>query len=334
MGGYRVLFLIDHASHNFTNSTYHLARSFKRHGKVREVYVASRSSPDNQEFFKTCLSFSFSAVPIEDSFSFDPTGEQFGRSGRQVELTGFDLIILRLPHPVNLSFLNFLTRNFPEEWIINRPSAIWQTGGKDFLLQFPEWCPPMLWCRTLEEIRAFHQEFDLVLKPLRNYGGKGILKVEKGQIIGQDGKRWDLERGEEVLEELQGDGYLSMKYLQNVYLGDKRIVVVNGRIMGASLRKPAEGSWLCNVSLGASSEASHPDEREKAIVARVHDAVAHLGIGIFGMDTLVDDQGQRVLSEINTLSVGGVGPMERQYGLPISDYVADELIKYYEQTSK
>ncbi len=332
--GYRVLFLIDHASHNFTNSTYQLARSFKRHGKVREVYVASRSSPDNQEFFKSCLSISFSAVPIEDSFSFDPTGEQFDRSGRLVELSGFDLIILRLPHPVNLSFLNFLTRNFPEEWIINRPSAIWQTGGKDFLLQFPELCPPMLWCRTLDDILAFHQEFDLVLKPLRNYGGKGILKVEKGQIIGQDGRRWDLERGEEVLEELQGDGYLSMKYLQNVYLGDKRIVVVNGRIVGASLRKPAEGSWLCNVSLGGSSEASHPDEREKTIAARVHDALAPLGIGIFGMDTLVDDQGQRVLSEINTLSVGGVGPMERQHSLPISDYVADELIKYYEQTSK
>src|SRR5690606_35071471 len=118
------------------------------------------------------------------------------------------------------------------------------------------------------------------------------------------------------------------------YLGDKRIVVVNGRIVGASLRKPAEGSWLCNVSLGGSSEASHPDEREKTIAARVHDALAPLGIGIFGMDTLVDDQGQRVLSEINTLSVGGVGPMERQHSLPISDYVADELIKYYEQTSK
>ena len=42
------------------------------------------------------------------------------------------------------------------------------------------------------------------------------------------------------------DGYLAMKYLQNVTLGDKRIIVVNSKIMGAVLRKPPDdsGPWF------------------------------------------------------------------------------------------
>ena len=50
------------------------------------------------------------------------------------------------------------------------------------------------------------------------------------------------------------------------------------------------------------------------------------------MDTLVDDSGVRVLSEINTLSVGGFGPMELQQQKPVAKMVADQLISFYEHS--
>ena len=329
---YRILILIDHAMHSVNNSVYNLARSLLKHPKVSLVDIASRSSSFNHDFFHACATPFLTTLTINKYFTYDPLGEQFNRSGVIKHLQDFDLIILRIPHPVSHSFFAFLTSDFPARQIINRPEGIEITGGKEFLLQLHELCPPMLWCRNLNDIILFHREFDLVLKPLRNYGGKGILKVEKNRIINQEGYEWDLDQGEDVLGDLQDQGYLAMKYLKNVHMGDKRIVVVNGRIAGASLRMPAPGSWICNVSQGGSAEASQADKQEQLMAIRIQETVAPLGIGIFGMDTLVDDEGKRVLSEINTLSVGGVGPMEIQHKLPVSEFVADELLKYYEQT--
>ncbi|MCB9293917.1 MAG: hypothetical protein H6559_12470 [Lewinellaceae bacterium] len=39
-----------------------------------------------------------------------------------------------------------------------------------------------------------------------------------------------------------------MKFLRNVRQGDKRIIVVNGEVLGAVLRLPPRGSWLCNAA--------------------------------------------------------------------------------------
>jgi glutathione synthase len=307
-----------------------LARSFRKHPKVSEVFVASRSTPGNRDFFFDYRTLILFGLQVDANFSFDPTGNQFLHPEDKHTLTDFDLVILRIPHPIDSLFFDYLSVNLPQDRFINQPTGILRTGGKDFLLQIPEWCPPMEWCRSLEDIRNFHKYFDLVLKPLRNYGGKGIFKIEKGKIITQDGSQFDLESGAYMLEELDAEGYLAMQYLKNVGLGDKRIVVVDGNIIGASLRKPAEGSWLCNVSQGGSSEASVADDREISMAMDIHRIVAPMGIGIFGMDTLVNDEGQRVLSEINTLSVGGIGPMQLQHQKPVLNQVVDLLLHYFE----
>lgn len=332
--GYRILILIDHKSHNITNSVYQLARMFSRHGKVARVFVASRSNPANRDFFDLMNSTEVSAIEVDSFFAYDHSGDQFIRSGPVIDLADIDLLFLRLPHPLSVDFFHYLERVMAPEKIINRPRAILTTGSKRFLLQLSNLCPPIRWCRTFEEVVDFHREYDLILKPLRNYGGKGIFRVYRGEVENQFGRVGHLSEVRNYLEDLKGDGYLAMKYLENVHLGDKRIVVVNGKIVGAALRTPAPGSWLCNVSQGGHAEGAIADEREEEIAAEVHQMVSPLGIGIFGMDTLVDDDGTRILSEINTLSVGGFAPMEIQHQKPITALVADELINYYEQTTK
>ena len=51
---------------------------------------------------------------------------------------------------------------------------------------------------------------------------------------------------------------------------------------------------------------------------------------IFGFDTLVDDDGRRVLSEINTLSIGGLMPLQEMSGKPVLKRVAELLWDYVE----
>lgn len=332
--GYRVLILIDHTSHNITNSVYQLARMFSRHEKVDKVFVASRANPANSDFFDKLDASAISVVPVDPNFAYDKSGSQFMQLGPHLSLSDIDLLIMRLPHPISMEFFSYLESNFSTDSIINRPQGILRTGSKQFLLELKELCPPIRWCRTYQEILDFHQQYNLILKPLRNYGGKGILRIYNSEVEDQNGRIGPLNEVQNYLKDLRGDGYLAMQYMENVHQGDKRIVVVNGKIVGAALRKPAPGSWLCNVSQGGHAEAAVADAREEEIAAEIHRTVGPMGIGIFGMDTLVNESEERVLSEINTLSVGGFGPMEIQHQKPITSVVADELINYFEHTRK
>ena len=116
-----------------------------------------------------------------------------------------------------------------------------------------------------------------------------------------------------------------MKYLKNVKQGDKRIVVVNGEILGASLRLPAENSWLCNVAMGGSSNVAQVEKEEEEIIQLINPTLSDKGIVMYGVDTLVSDDGKRVLSEINTTSIGGLPQIAAMNNLPLVEQAIDPV---------
>ena len=136
---------------------------------------------------------------------------------------------------------------------------------------------------------------------------------------------------EHFTEKLAGSeiAYLGVKYLKNVSEGDKRIIVVNGKTLGSSLRLPADGSWLCNVAMGGKSIVSKVAEEEVEIVKRINPTLSKMGIVMYGVDTLVGDDGKRVLSEINTTSIGGLPQMARQHKLPLVEEAMDLIWDYF-----
>ncbi len=107
-----------------------------------------------------------------------------------------------------------------------------------------------------------------------------------------------------------------MQYLPRVTEGDKRIVVVGDTVIGAVLRVPRPGHWLANVSQGATAEASDVSFAERRIVDTLSPRLAALGIVMFGVDTIVGPDGHRLLSEVNTMSVGGLLDLPPTDGTP------------------
>ena len=87
--------------------------------------------------------------------------------------------------------------------------------------------------------------------------------------------------------------------------------------MGASLRLPKEGSWICNVAMGGKDQFAEVDQDEKKIVEGINPTLSKMGIVMYGIDTLVDDNGKRILSEINTTSIGGLPQIAEQTGRPL-----------------
>jgi glutathione synthase len=328
MNKYNLLILTDHGRHTMNNSLYELARALSKNRVCNRVDVASRGMPGNHDFFFEKKSTAFQVVKVSRGFHFEEAPDVFTSHLLPGKLSDYDFILLRLPHPIDAPFLKFLTSHFDENRIMNRPSGMLTAGSKAFLLEFAPYCPPMKICKNGKDVLDFAAQFPLVLKPFYGHGGAGIVKTD-GKTVWMGNHEVDFRQWADVWRK-NPEPYLAMQFLENVTEGDKRILVVNGKIMGASLRLPKEGSWMCNVSLGGKSIFSQPDRTERIIAKALMEKLHPLGIGIFGFDTLMGNEGKRLLSEINVLSIGGIVPMEKESGKPIVRKTANEIWKWLE----
>lgn len=327
MSKYKVLVLTDHQKHSEENSLYGLVRALLNHSACLSVHVASRGQRENVSFFNNEENAEIYATRAQKDFRFDTAGSVF-REGEFVSHMDFQIVLMRMPRPVSDEFLLWVEEVFRHAVIINRPSGIITTSDKSFLTQFQEYCPPLKLCHSIQDIQSFATHQDIVLKPLKAYGGQGILKIsgdhlDNGTDIYQTNSYLELQ--EEVIK---SEGFLAMKYLNKVSEGDKRIIVIGGDILAASLRLPKSGSWLCNVAQGGRSESTIITEEEKEIINGISGPLLERGILIFGADTLVGDDGKRVLSEINTLSVGGLVQAEQQTGEPLLTIAVHKIMLY------
>ncbi|CAH0999074.1 Glutathione synthetase [Neolewinella maritima] len=315
MSALSFLVLTDHSGHSDQNSVYSLVSTLAADPRCKYVDIASRGNPKNAPFFQGART-QVQGFRVKGKLQFQPSGRQFLEDTHPLDPQAYDVIWLRLPHPVSAVFFDALAdynSGADAPLCINNPEGIEVTGDKSFLLNFPEWTPPIRLVRNAEEAREYARHFPLVLKPLRAYGGNGILRVNGPEdVTGAD----------------FSTPYLAMKFLQNVSQGDKRILVVNGKILAASLRLPAPGQWLCNVAQGGKSIGAEVAPEEHAMIEAIAPELLRRGICFCGVDTLVADDGRRVLSELNTLSIGGFPQAEAQTGRPILQQTIDELFSY------
>ncbi len=331
MKKYNILVLTDHSNHSEHNSIYAILKEMLRHEQCDRVDVASRGLEENKAFFEDHNKDALKGVSIKQDFCYTSSGRFFYEGLKGLSPKNYDVLFLRLPRPVSDEFLLWIDKLFDHATCINDPKGILETSNKQFLLHFPALCPDIRLCHSISDVLEEAHKYPIVLKPLKEYGGKGLLKIT-GDLTDDGNKIWDTELHLKTIEkELQADGYLSMRFLKNVSQGDKRILVANGEIMAASLRMPKQGAWLCNVAQGGTSVSSEVTAEEIRIVENIKHILLKKGIFMCGVDTLVDDEGKRVLSEINTLSIGGWPQAEKQCGKPIINLMIKNLFTYVDQ---
>ena len=178
----KVLVLTDHTNHSRENSLYALLPTMAKHSMVEQIDVASRGELINQFFFNSHINKSLFVTRIGENFSFSVNGNFFKKGMRREYLSAYDVIWLRMPPPIAPEFLYFLKMTFEDKIIINDPFGIYETGSKEFLMNFRELCPPITVCRSLDDIVKFKNLFPIVLKPFREYGGKGIVKIDGDKV--------------------------------------------------------------------------------------------------------------------------------------------------------
>lgn len=354
----RMLVVMDHATSKEGNSLWPLLRALAAHPAAEGVYVASRYNPANRDFFYPPHSASSVHVhKVGPKYGFKPLAQVSFADALPMELSGFDSVLLRLSRPVTRAFLDGIGSRVPEWRVINGLSNVLRVGSKAWLTHIPDLCPPLAHCTSVEDVEAFRaQHGPMVLKPVQDGGGSGITRVDgEGRVfvehakdgveweqyvdeflgpqLGQSGNMDDNDGGEEEEEEDHDlmKGMLAMRFLKNVSEGDKRTIVVNGRIIGSSLRRPQEGNWVCNAHMGGTSHHTEPDQDEIELIQTLDRRLRGYGIAFYGIDTLVNDDGVRVLSEVNVFNVGGMHPMELVSGAPVVGRCVHALWEYVVQ---
>ncbi len=328
MERYKFLALTDHRGHSKENSLYAILSRLAAHPGCEYIHVASRGNEKNRPFFYENKGTELFVHEVTSSFAFEQEDARFMGNAKKSDFGEYDVVLMRLPRPVDTSLLESLAAKGKDKVFINNPLAIEKTSTKAYLLNFREWCPPIQLCNNIEDILNMAELYPIVLKPLKEYGGKGILKIDGTKLSDGDTTFDTLTYLKGIEPYIQKEGFLAMAFLKNVSRGDKRIIVVGGEIMAASLRLPAEGSWLCNVAQGGQAIGSEVEAEEENMIAAISPKLLEEGIFIYGADTLVNDEGKRVLSEINTLSIGGFPQAEIQTGRPVVDQLINKIMQY------
>ncbi len=212
-----------------------------------------------------------------------------------LDLSEASFVLIRQNPPVDMAYLTatYLLEHLPRSVrVINDPKAIRDCPEKIFPLAFPHLFPPTLISRDVLEIEDFLKKHKkIIVKPLYRYGGKGIFLMEEGRE-----KAISLK----TLFEKEQEPYMFQKYLPEISVGDKRLLLLEGEAVGMFIRVLTGGSHLANTLQGGSAQKTSLTERDREIIETLKDPLREKGLFFVGVDIIGDS-----VTEINTTSPTG-----------------------------
>ncbi|MDX1900530.1 MAG: glutathione synthase [Gammaproteobacteria bacterium] len=237
---------------------------------------------------------------------------------KTVALRDLDVILIRKDPPFDLEYLHLVHfLEFVERegvLIINRPSALRDANEKIFASEFPQCTPDTLITRNIAELKSFFKSHqDVVCKPLDAMGGESIFRL-----------RFPDENASVIFETLTAHEtryIMVQRYIPEIKLGDKRILMIHGKPVSHALaRIPAEGELRGNLAAGGHGVAQPLSARDQWIAEQVGPTLVAKGIYFAGLDVIGD-----YLTEINITSPTCVREIDAQTGSNICQALFDVI---------
>jgi glutathione synthase len=225
-----------------------------------------------------------------------------------------DAVFIRPDPPFNSRYLTdtwLLDHVPPHVVVINEPGGLRSVNEKLWTLGFKEFIPPTLVtrsCKKFLEFLAAHNE--VVIKPTDGCGGAGVFRLSHGDS--------NARVAFEVLSEDGGKEVIAQKYVPEAAVGDKRILLLNGDVLGAVLRVHSEDDHRNNFFAGGKPVATDVTGRDMEIVDALRPHLRELGLHFVGIDILGD-----YLIEVNVTSPTCLQEINRLNGARLEDEVID-----------
>jgi glutathione synthase len=209
-----------------------------------------------------------------------------------------DVVLMRQDPPFDLGYItatHLLERIRGETLVVNDPASVRNAPEKIWVLDFPQFMPPTAITRSLGLARKFLAEHrDIVVKPLHGFAGGSVFR------IGSDGR--NLASLMELFNRTYREPHILQKFIPEISEGDKRIVLVDGKVAGAINRLPGAGEIRSNLAVGGKAAKAELTPREEEICAVLGPECAGRGLIFVGIDVI----GGQWLTEINVTSPTGI----------------------------
>ena len=217
-----------------------------------------------------------------------------------------DVVLMRQDPPFDLGYItatHLLERIQSETLVVNDPANVRNAPEKVWVLDYARFMPPTAVTRSLGLARHFLAEHgEIVVKPLHGNGGKAVFKV------GSNGE--NLASLIELFNTAYREPHMLQAFLPDIAEGDKRIVFVDGEVVGAVNRIPGEGEIRSNLAVGGKAAKTELTAREEEICAALSPELKRRGLLFVGIDVI----GGEWLTEINVTSPTGIVAIDRFNG--------------------
>jgi glutathione synthase len=244
-----------------------------------------------------------------DHFSFGET--------RTLDLADdVDVVLMRQDPPFDLAYItatHLLERIAGQTLVVNDPASVRNAPEKLFVLDYARFMPPTMITRKLEQARAFHAEHgEVVVKPLYGNAGSAVFHVGRNDA--------NLAALTELFGQVWREPFMVQAFLPDVLKGDKRIVLIDGKVAGAINRLPKTGEIRSNLAAGGRAEATELSTREIEICDAMGPELARRGLLFVGIDVIAG-----YLTEINVTSPTGIVAIDNFNGTDTPAMIWDSI---------
>ena len=235
---------------------------------------------------------------------------------RRSDLQAFDVLLMRQDPPFDMTYItatHLLETIHPKTLVVNDPIEVRNAPEKLFVLRYKDFIPATLITRDPAELAAFRRAYgDIILKPLYGNGGAGVFRLSEGDQ--------NFSALVELFTQAFREPFIAQKYLPEVRQGDKRIILVDGKAVGAINRVPAVSENRSNMHVGGKPEPATLTNRERDICAAIGPDLKARGMIFVGIDVIGD-----YLTEINVTSPTGIREVKRFGGEDIAALLWDAI---------
>ena len=239
---------------------------------------------------------------------------EFGRPAFK-PLSWFNVILMRKDPPFDMEFFyaTHLLSLVDQRrcLVVNDPRALREANEKLYALNFPKVIPKSLVSSNIEQLKQFmEKEKGMIIKPLDGCGGGGVFYLQpKDRNVNA------------LLETATNNGQkpiMAQRYLPEIRKGDKRIIVLNGKPIGAVSRIPQADENRGNIHVGGQCVKAVITPRDREICRVLSPHLRKLGLYFVGLDVI-----GRYLTEVNVTSPTGIQEINALDGVQLERQVID-----------
>ena len=247
----------------------------------------------------------------------DVIGDHYVLSNpRTIDLSTCDAVLLRQDPPFDMAYItttHLLERIHPKTLVVNDPAHVRNAPEKLWVLDFLDLMPPTIVTRQLADVMAFRAEHkDIIVKPLYGNGGASVFRIRADDS--------NLASLVELFQTVFREPFMVQQYRPEVRAGDKRIILVDGKLAGAVNRVPAADETRSNLHVGGTAAAVEITARDREICDRLGPELARRGLIFTGIDVIGP-----YLTEINVTSPTGIRQIKSFGGADIASLIFEAI---------